>query len=78
MGGDLLRFERFVEGKFLFCLVVEDQRIGGMIHGVLRVSLEQFLQLRGGRRILVLEHQVERGLRARTGRLGCDEVTSGQ
>ncbi len=45
MGSDLLRFERFVKGRFLFRLVVEDQRIGGMIHGVLRVSLDQFLQL---------------------------------
>ena len=78
MGSDLLRFERFVEGGFLLRFVVEDQRIGRVIHGVLWVCLDQLLQLSCGRCIFVLEHQVERGLRARTARLGSDGVASGQ
>ena len=76
--GDLLRFERFVERGFLLRLVVEDQRVGGVIHGVLRVSADELLQLSGGRRVLVLKHQVQRGLRAGPAWLGGYGVAGGQ
>ena len=78
VGRDLLGFERFVECGFLLRFVVEDERIGGVICGILRVSADQVLQLSGGRRVLVLEHQVERGLRARPTWFGGDWVAGDQ
>ncbi len=78
MGRDALRFLGFVERGLLLGLVVEDQRVGRVVFGVLGMRLDQVLQLGGGRRIFVLEHEGERRFRARPAGLGSNRIASGQ
>ena len=74
--GELLRLEGFVERGLQFGLVVEDQRVGGMVLRVLRMSADEVLELGGGRGVFVLEHELERGLRARSGGLRDNRIAS--
>ena len=78
MGSNALGFLGFDEGGLLLGLVIEDQRIGGVVFGVLRMRLDQVLQLGGGRRISVLKHEGERRFGTRSAGLGCDRVAGGQ
>jgi len=45
-----------------------------VVFRVLRVGPDQVLELGGGGRVFVLEHEVERRLGARPGRLGPDGI----
>src|SRR5437879_10803076 len=54
VGGELLSVYRLIERRLLLGLIVEDERVGRVVFGVLGMGLDQVLQLAGGRRIFVL------------------------